>query len=108
MNIRHRLLREAGKLASSQTVRRVELAAEIGRLEGRRNLRDAEAVQLEELSAMADNCGQALTRFAGYRPYQDAQPNCPSCWTVDGEAVPLQAGLHSDTYRCSKCRLEYP
>jgi hypothetical protein len=108
MNIRHHLLREAGKLASSQTVRRIELAAEIGRLEGRRSLSDAEGKRLEELRVTADNCGQALPRFGGYRPYQDPEPNCPYCWIVKGEASPLAANAGAESYSCRQCGSEYP
>lgn len=57
---------------------------------------------------MADNCGQALTRFASYRPRQDAEPNCPYCWIVEGDALRLQVGPRPNSYRCSKSLVEYP
>ena len=66
MNLPNHLLREAGRLASSQTVRRVELSAHIGRLEGRRALTEAEKVRLEDLRAELEICSQALPRFASY------------------------------------------
>jgi hypothetical protein len=47
---------------------------------------------LKELRAIADNCSRALPRFAGYRPHRETVPDCPSCWIVEGEALPLQPG----------------
>lgn len=108
MNLRNLLLREAGKLASSQTVRRIQLFAEIGRLEGRRSLSEADASALARLREEAENCAQALPRFAEYRPYQVAEPICPQCWVVGGESIPLLAGSRAEGYQCGKCRSEYP
>lgn len=108
MNLRNHLLRMAGNLASSQTVRRVELWGEIGRLEARRNLSPAEREKLEELRSDAENCSQALLRFGKYRPHQLADPNCPYCWIVQGENSTLRAGSRPESYRCEKCQAEYP
>lgn len=108
MNLPNHLLREAGRLASSQTVRRVELSADIGRLEGRRALTEAEKVRLEDLRAELEICSQALSRFANYRPWKDAEPNCPHCWIVFGEHFQLRVGAEPDTYECGTCRTQYP
>jgi hypothetical protein len=108
MNIRNQLLREAGGLASSQTARRVELAVEIGRREGRRSLSEVEKVRLDELRAMSDNCGQALPRFAGYRPHQEAVPKSPHCWIMEGASSARRAGKALETYQCGACGLDYP
>jgi hypothetical protein len=108
MNLPGLLLTKAAKLASRQTVRRVELSAEIGRLEGRRSLSDAERAELEDIRSEAENCGQALVRFAGYRPYGDAEPKCPHCWIVRGESSFLRPGAKPETYRCAQCEAEYP
>jgi hypothetical protein len=66
MNLYSHLLREAGKLASSQTFRRVEISAGIGRLEGRRVLTEADELQLEDLRTELESCSQALPRLARY------------------------------------------
>lgn len=108
MKIPSLLLSEAAKLASSQTARRVTLAADIGRLEGRGRLSDAERVELEEIRLEDENCGQALTRFTAYRPHSDAEPKCPHCWIVRGENSLLRPGAKADTWQCAKCGAEYP
>jgi len=108
MNIRDHLLREAGSLASRQTVRRIELWGEIGRLEARRTPSQAEMAELEELRSDAENCRQALIRFGSYRPYQDPEPNCPYCWIVRGETVVLEKGSRAESYQCEKCKAGYP
>jgi hypothetical protein len=93
MRLQNHLLREAGKLASSQIVRRVQLFAEISSFEGRGKLTDDENAELAKLREEAENCAQALPRFSGYRPHQDTPPNCPYCWIVSGEAVRLAREL---------------
>ncbi|WP_119389892.1 hypothetical protein [Taklimakanibacter lacteus] len=108
MNIRYHLLRQAGALASSQTVRRIELSVEIGRREARGRPGDADGAELEKLRADLENCSQALSRFALYRPDRDAEPNCPHCWIVLGESVPLQADARPDGYHCEHCGADYP
>lgn len=108
MNIRNQLLRQAGALASSQTVRRIELAAEIGRLEARGTRDDAQNIEFETLRADLDNCSQALIRFGTYRPFQESEPNCPHCWVVGGEGTPLHADPGSDNYHCGRCGADYP
>ena len=92
MNFRNHLLREAGKLASSQTVRRINLWAEIVPLEARPNLTAAERAALEHCQAEMENCAQAFTRFGKYRPHQDEEPACPHCWIVRGESATLRKG----------------
>lgn len=108
MNLPNHLLREAGKLASSQTVRRVEISADIGRLEGRGALTEDEKTRLDELRAELDVCSQALPRFSSYRPWKEAEPNCPHCWIIYGEHSPLRLGADPDTYECGTCRIQYP
>jgi hypothetical protein len=108
MNLRNHLLREAGKLASNQTVRRIQLSVEIGRLEGRHGLNGAETADIERLNADAQNCAQALLRFGTYRPHQEAEPSCPYCWIVQGEGSPLRPGARPESYQCVKCDAEYP
>lgn len=108
MNIRHELLRRAGKLASSQTARRIQLAADIGQLEGRLSLSKADSAELESMRAEEENSRQALTRFGVYRPYQEAEPNCPHCWIIRGIGHPLRIDPSSDSCRCEKCGSDYP
>ena len=108
MNLHNQLLRQAGKFAGTQTVRRIELSAEMGRLEGRRSLSEAERAELEEVRIEAENCAQALLRFGTYRPQNGADANCPYCWVVHGVSSPLRAGASPETYQCSECQTEYP
>jgi hypothetical protein len=108
MNSRSHLLREAGKLASSQTARRIELWAEIARLQVRRDPSLADKAELERLFAEAENCGQALIRFGKYRPHEDTLPNCPHCWVVRGEVAALGEGENSGSYYCNGCGAKYP
>jgi len=108
MNLRNHLLREAGRLASSQAVRRIELWAVIARLQARRDQSPADPAQLEGLFADAENCGQALTRFGEYQPHEGALPDCPECWIMRGERVELTEGRNAESYRCLECRGEYP
>src|SRR5690349_14819391 len=108
MNIRHHLLREAGKLASSQALRRVELAADLGQLECGRTLSSAEKARLQELRAMSEICEQALPRFTSYLPHQTSEINCPYCWIIGGEIEVLKKDSRSEIYRCARCRGQYP
>ena len=108
MNLRNHLLREAGKLASSQTARRVRLFAEIATLEIRPNISEADAAELARMREDVENCGQALIRFGAYRPHQGASPHCPYCWIVTGDATILANGAQAETYHCENCRREYP
>lgn len=108
MNLRNHLLREAGKLASSQTVRRIRLWAEIARLEALRNLSPADQTEIEKLKADAENCGQALVRFGNYRPHQLPEPSCPYCWVVSDENSILRPGKSPESYACDMCRTEFP
>lgn len=108
MNLRSHLLREAGKLASSQTARRIELWAEIARLQVRRDPSRADKADLERLFVEAENCGQALIRFGKYRPHENTSPNCPHCWIVRGEVAVLREGKNPDGYFCNDCGGEYP
>lgn len=104
MNLRNHLLREAGKLASSQTVRRIKLWAEILRLETQRNLSPADIAELQTLKADVENCSQAAIRFGDYRPYEKAEPSCPYCWIVRGENSELRPGKPPESYECGKCQ----
>jgi len=108
MNLRNHLLREAGKLASSQTVRRIELTAEIARLQASPNQSTADKAEIERLFAEGENCGQALIRFGKYRPHLGILPDCPYCWIVKGEPMALSDGGNGESYQCSECRAEYP
>ena len=108
MNLRNHLLRQAGKLASSQSVRRIELWAVIARLQVRRDQSAADQAELERLFADLENCGQALTRFGKYRPHEGVLPDCPHCWIVRGERVALTEGRNTESYHCNECRAEYP
>ena len=76
MKLRNHLLKEAGRLASSQTVRRIELWAVIARLQTRRHQSPADQDKFERLFADLD-CGQALTRFSKHRPHEGVLPDCP-------------------------------
>jgi len=110
MNFRTELLRQAGKLASAQTARRVELTIEIARLESKSSQHGA-ADQISILKADAENCEKALHRFAAYRPEQQAIADCPYCWIVNGESNKLQpkkgASDAVQLHRCDQCTAEY-
>ena len=108
MNLPSELLRQAAQLASAQTVRRVEIFAEIGQLESIRRLSDAERTRLAALQQEAANCGQALTRLGAYRPHSDPEPNCPACWIVRGANSALRPNEAGERYLCGNCHREIP
>lgn len=104
MKLRNVLWQNAATLASSQTVRRVEIYAEIGRRQAY-PITDEVAREIAAMEAEAENCRQALHRFSTFRP--DKDPACPYCWIVRGERSPVAKSSHPDLYRCPSCNGEY-
>jgi len=104
MKLHNVLWRSAATLASSQTVRRVEIYAEIGRHQAYPITAEV-AQEIATLQAEADNCGQALHRLGAYRP--DKDPSCPHCWIVNGERAPVSPTHRPELFRCSRCAAEY-
>lgn len=104
MKLHSVLWREAATLTSNQTVRRVELYAEIGRREAY-PITDKVAQEIAAMEAEAENCRQAFSRLSTYRP--DKDPTCPYCWIVKAEHSPVAKSPHPDLYRCSSCDGEY-
>jgi hypothetical protein len=98
------LWREAATLTSSQTVRRVEIYAEIGRRQAY-PISDKVAQEIAALEAEAENCRQAFCRLSSYRPDKDS--TCPYCWLVKGEPSPVVKSTRPDRYRCPSCEGEY-
>ena len=104
MKLHSVLWREAATLASNQTVRRVEIYAEIGRRQAH-PVSDKVAQEIATLEAEAENCREALRRFTAFRP--DKDPTCAYCWIVQGERSPVMKSPRPDHYRCSSCEAEY-
>ncbi|MFZ5675658.1 MAG: hypothetical protein ACOZAM_22085 [Pseudomonadota bacterium] len=104
MKLQDVLWRNAATLTSSQTVRRVEIYAEIGRRQAH-PINDDVAREIAALEAEAENCRQALHRFSTFRP--DKDPTCPNCWIVRGERSPVSKSPRPDLYRCPNCNGEY-
>ncbi|MBK1866776.1 hypothetical protein [Taklimakanibacter albus] len=104
MKLHSVLWQNAAALASSQTVRRVELYAEIGRRQAY-EITDQVAQEIAAMEAEAENCRQALPRFTTFRP--DKDPTCPYCWIVKGERSAVAISSRPDLYRCPSCEGEY-
>ena len=103
MTLHSILWASAGKLASSQTVRRIELYAEMARLRAY-PITDEVAREIAAMEAEAENCGQALRRLGAFRP--DKDPSCPHCWIMKGEHSPLMPVDRTRLLRCSNCGSE--
>ncbi len=104
MKLQDFLWQNAAALVSSQTVRRVEIYADIGRRQAY-PITDEVAQDIAAMEAEAENCRQALYRFSSFRP--DKDPICPNCWIVRGERSPVVKSVRPDFYRCSSCQNEY-
>lgn len=98
------LWRSAAALTSSQTVRRVELYAEIARRQAY-PITDEVAQEIAALEAEADNCRQAFRRFSTFRP--DKDPTCSACWIIKGARSPVSQMARPEIYECSKCGEKY-
>ena len=104
MKLKDVLWRSAASLTSSQTVRRVELYAEIGRRQAYPMTNEV-AQEIAALQAEADDCGQALRRFGTYRP--DKEATCPYCWIVTSERSELSSTSQPDLHTCTACGAKY-
>ena len=104
MKLHNVLQRHATQLAITETVRRVDLHAEMGRLQAY-PLTEKTNQELEALQADADNCGQALRRLGTFRP--DKDPTCPYCWIVKGERSPVTPAARPELFLCASCEREY-
>ena len=100
MQMEHALLREAARVASKQTVRRVHLLAEMMKLESRPHQGEP---KLEDLRREAENCGRAAERLISYDPIGGEGMECPRCWILNGEHVPLWSDKGGNNLRCDKC-----
>ena len=102
MQMESALLREAARVASKQAVRRVHLLAEMIRLESRLN--DGEpSHKLEDLRSDAENCARAAERLMSYNPIGVDRIECPHCWILNGEHLPLRSDKRSNNLRCDRC-----
>lgn len=104
MKLHDVLWQSAATLTSRQTVRRVQIYAEIGRRQAY-PITDRIAQEITSLEAEADNCAQAFHRLGAFRP--DKEPTCPHCWIVQGERSPVVKSSQPDLYRCARCEAEY-